>query len=556
MTKEKINAFMFPDLATTHLGSFADMPQYGTLTTTDTVTGPGDVDMFSFDVRAGQRLAMVMTPLKVTLDYSVQNLGLFDDSGHVINRAGPLKSSDRGLVSAYIDYTFPVSGRYYVAAGLISADDAQPLPDFISGYPGYNTLKYKLTLTEYRDPYLKVSQLDPNSYSYGVLTKDPVTGLPFGNQQQTFYIATRGDFRGGLRASMPELKIDIENFTPNLNLLELSPKIDWEIKVTYSHPRYSNFKPAVLRRTVPTLGPDIPPLGLKRATFLPFWGLSEPDLAWGTVRGGDLDITALVSIGAYKYKISTEDYRITKNLKVGGINPTEDQVTDYVDSLGSLSGWPNSSGHTLRDTMIAIIRTETTDRVQFDTENRSQPIRNTGGDGGLGIMQITKKFYYPNDKQKDLMPEDAAWNWMENINLGKGKLEQVVGLPERLRTKKSYTLSVSEEYRTAVATFKAKNPKYEDYRFRVEVPSMDPKQKLETIIRAYNGAPQYMGTPLNEYDFDRSDGNIVLDFKIYDSSELVEVSPRWKQVNINLRRRVSPRGDFDYVSKVLGNMPN
>lgn len=490
-----------------YLGNFLYSGSASPLLVTDSFSGPKDIDVFAFDASADLRLAISLSSFN-------GKFRLLDSSGSEIKT--------QSLSGRYVDYTFK-QGRYYIEAKPSLYNPSDPT---LSGQ------NYSLALAKYQDPLLRVTEIDRQTYQ--PIEKDPITGSPVVSQQQAFFIKTVDNlelFTPKFPAvTMPSVEFRLMH-APGLEL-PLGTQVNWDYRISYKG-RYPQ-KP--LSNTEESF--VFPNLGLDGQ-----WQVSST--RWGKfyneIMGGDLDINASYSIDGYFYTVSSEARAETKNLKILGSNPSISQVNQFVDSLKSISTWPRGSGYSTQEVIKRIIMKES-NGMHFLTDGTLK--MNTGGDGGIGIMQIT-----PDEGEK--MPEDAIWNWQKNIMLGYKKLEYGIGVARRLSDAGQSLM------RTAASQFikefrkEKSNAKYEKYSFSIVAPALTPLQQVQTAVRAYNGVGgiknQY-GKPMNEFEVEGVNGKVSFSTTINDKKKVITIEAKWARVPASKRRGGNER---HYVSHIF-----
>jgi hypothetical protein len=120
------------------------------------------------------------------------------------------------------------------------------------------------------------------------------------------------------------------------------------------------------------------------------------------------------------------------------------------------------------------------------------PTWNTGGDRGVGVMQITPS-------GNDPIEPVNVWDWRANVAAGVAKLNYGLGVADRLPTAirgagfdAAFARVQAERRAAGLAPLVG-----------VDVPTLTPLQRVRVAIRAYNGAAgtDSLGrTVLNEYE--------------------------------------------------------
>lgn len=504
----------------------------------ETISGMSDIDIFGFDVRAGQRVIIKMggsTPASLTAA-----VRLFDETGSELKASSVIPGSVYSLsAGAFIDYSFAKGSRYFVGVSVNGNITYDPVTGSGGSSPAFGfTGDYRLELSEYQVPYLKVTQLTDITSPADLaspLTKDPVTGLSINLQQQDFFIRTVDGKKKNesSKVLMPSLQFEIVN--PPGGKMPSFCIVNWTTELSYITPHYS-FTPLKREDTSTTFGTG--DLGGIFGKLGNGSSLVLPGTSWKEIWGGDLNIVASFSIGGYNYTVSSEDLQETRNLRILGSNPSKKQVSQYIDSTKDIQGWPDESGYTTQETIAKIARKES-DVKQFDVSNRyGYPF--FAPDGGVGIMQI--------DTGSKAMYRDAVWNWQANIQRGRDKLEENVGLPDRLISQSRS--KVSDSFNKQAKAYKKSHKEFADFTFKLDIPKMTPMERFRTIVRAYNGAggTNQWEMPLNEYELQGDfNHNVFLEGPVVkrDAKELI-FTARWSKVAAS-RRKVSR----NYVDDVI-----
>jgi hypothetical protein len=259
------------------------------------------------------------------------------------------------------------------------------------------------------------------------------------------------------------------------------------------------------------------------------------------VAGGELDITAQFKIGDKNYTLSTETENATKNLKILARNPDKAAIQAFIDSLPVPSNWPTGSSYDYHTILRKFAAHETSGfggYHQFRTTGAHEgyPLWNTGGDGGVGIMQVTRSL--------PVLAE--VWDWRANVRAG------VAIFSDKLRIAQTYSTSYDErkQFEKAVKEFnkarhKAKKGKPDD--ITITVPEWTADQKVLVAIRAYNGAAgtDSLGVNiLHEYEL-KVTASGLLDVTVDETTKTGTV--QWVRVPID-RRSV---GEPNYVELLL-----
>jgi len=223
--------------------------------------------------------------------------------------------------------------------------------------------------------------------------------------------------------------------------------------------------------------------------------------AWPSVRGGDLDVTAGFTVAGRTYTVSSEMSFDTRSLRILGSNPTKAQVQAYVNSFRLPANWPDNSGYDYNAILRKIAYHETNlanmgsggyNQYYWAGQFAGHPTWNTGGDRGVGVMQITPS-------GNDLIEPVNVWDWRANVAAGVAKLNYGLGVADRLPTAirgagfdAAFARVQAERRAAGLAPLVG-----------VDVPTLTPLQRVRVAIRAYNGAAgtDSLGrTVLNEYE--------------------------------------------------------
>lgn len=193
------------------------------------------------------------------------------------------------------------------------------------------------------------------------------------------------------------------------------------------------------------------------------------------VRGGTLEVQVKA-----EGQTAIRDQKHNSAIKVFGQNPTSCDIAHLVSELD-----PDT---THQAWLLKIADLESHGGKQFSEHSvgtyniKDEPLVNDGGDGGMGIFQIT-----PHKAISDLRRWDLLWNWAKNVEAGvqllQDKIKEVTGLkfPEKVR---------SWANREGLAQLNAYRKAQNLQPFaKVEIPDYpDPTTyNLEDAIRYFNG---------------------------------------------------------------------
>jgi hypothetical protein len=132
-----------------------------------------------------------------------------------------------------------------------------------------------------------------------------------------------------------------------------------------------------------------------------------------------------------------------------------------------------------------------TDRAKYSY--KGEPLMNKGGDGGAGIMQITKTNRLPDGPRLA-----ELWDWRANVDEGKrtfaDKISGAWGYPNRVSRSSGFknTVNLTNQWRRSQGLQPLQN---------IFVPAFTREQVLEDAVRGYNGwaGKDQFGLELHEF---------------------------------------------------------
>lgn len=225
-------------------------------------------------------------------------------------------------------------------------------------------------------------------------------------------------------AALPALKID--NLPKNgmfmISVAPEMPQVEAEITgLPAGSAMQVNWTETI--QFVPSDDPHAPAntastLTISKQTTGPNVTFTQADVPPGkTLQGGRLSIKASYMLNGQQVNLSFSDGPGGKPLRVGADNPSETEVTSYLNSLGTPSqaqGQKNQKYNFIRIEK-AIIKHESGGGLKLNQQflpSNGYPVFNVPkgrgvGDGGVGLMQIT---YHVNALDR--------WNWKQNVHDG------------------------------------------------------------------------------------------------------------------------------------------
>lgn len=253
------------------------------------------------------------------------------------------------------------------------------------------------------------------------------------------------------------------------------------------------------------------------------------------IRGGSLQVTADATVNQVALTGDTKQQKATKDLKIRGTNPAR---TDIQGRAGQ--------------TDLQMIACQESGQRQFaaavDNGASVCSVWNGGGDGGVGVMQIT-----PARSAND------AWNWQINVDGGVSKFSQASGSASRYRN----NVLNSGDWANAVAAFNAQRvaqnlPAIPLASVTLPVYTAD-QQRFDTI-RCFNGAGgrEFFGAGLHEYRVVRNgtttapNGSTVPALALTVNEQARTATGSWERVPTTDRHA----GDPCYVDHVLLQSPS
>jgi PKD repeat protein len=202
------------------------------------------------------------------------------------------------------------------------------------------------------------------------------------------------------------------------------------------------------------------------------------DVLFQQVRGGSLQVTATATVDGVDLKGDTKDQDATKNLKIRGQNPARSNIQSNAGTAD-----------------LQMIACQESGQRQFnaaaDNGRNVCSVWNGGGDGGVGVMQITP-------------PENAGnvWRWDNNVARGVSKFNTASGSAGRYRN----NVTGSGDWRNAVAFINSQRAAQHLPPITVSLRAYTPDELRLDSIRCFNGAAgrEFFGAGLHEYRVIRS----------------------------------------------------
>ena len=263
-----------------------------------------------------------------------------------------------------------------------------------------------------------------------------------------------------------------------------------------------------------------------------------------SLMGGNLTISAAFTVNGVNYRLSTANSTATAQLKILATNPTKAQIEALINSQPVPANWPSGSAYDYHSVLRKIANVES-GYLQFYSSGTYQgyPMWNKGGDGGVGIMQVTKSSPVITD----------VWNWQTNV------LDGVATFNDKLRIASTYPTTIQSypQFTAAVKAYNASRIALGQPPLKsVVVPlwSSDPTERANDrvldAIRCYNGAAgtDSIGTPiLHEFELATTSSGL-LDLTV-NGSTLVGTA---KWVRVDWQTRIA--GMPNYVNAVLNTL--
>lgn len=260
--------------------------------------------------------------------------------------------------------------------------------------------------------------------------------------------------------------------------------VEWKAVVSYTMPRNASKGDISLRESFPT-NPLVDPWTAGVGRKFPQGLLAFLTSGDQLIRGGKLELTARIKRAGKILKVSAT----VTGIKIIGQNPARASVdANLAHGSSTLSSGITLSGSEITRWLKAIARIETHNTLsQFATvtipnERYSilgDPFMNHAGDGGMGIMQITR------DSRLALgLRWDFLWNWDKNIAQGKIIFDGTIGTASRYS---SAIRTQSASFIQAIQRINAWRVSLHQPTLRVNVPEFTARQVMEDAARGYNG---------------------------------------------------------------------
>ncbi len=277
-------------------------------------------------------------------------------------------------------------------------------------------------------------------------------------------------------------------------------KFEWTIGITYSD-QYSD-ENKILRRITSTPQLVVPPN------------------SWSGDRGGTLTVTVTALVDGQTQTASNVG-------SVIGAEPDISTVQSFIRSK-RIAGYPQGATYSSPNIVDKIVGQESSYQ-QFDSSGN--PLWSSDGLAGAGLMQITPAAF------------GDIWNWQTNVKDGIKKLQSVIGLANRYRSR----VLASAGFKKLVAALNIQQKAAGLRPLQVTIPSFTADEQVLMAIRAYNGVSgtDSVGLPvLQEYELSVSNNALVLSsvdqVHHHAIAAWIEVDPAQRSV-----------GDPDYVENVL-----
>jgi hypothetical protein len=258
------------------------------------------------------------------------------------------------------------------------------------------------------------------------------------------------------------------------------------------------------------------------------------------ITGGNVQIAAEFNLGSSKLRASHLNSPAVADLQILGRNPTRSQVFTYIDSLPVPASWPTNSIYNYHRVLKQISLQESLrGPYQFNekADFAGHPLWNSngdgGGDGGVGIMQVTTS----------PIVHSNVWDWTQNVKAGASIFNT------KLAAARSYarTTEARTEFKRAVNSLNQWRVSQNLPSLTVRTPPLTANERVLFAIRYYNGASgrDSIGRPFR-HEFEPMLGPTnLLDVTVMPNS--TTATSKWRQVSPN--DRTVP--EKDYVRKVL-----